>query len=131
MKIHTDTFTDVELWKASIAEDLNLRGVMFTDIEYYTSVVDDMDEDGIVWRFVGRYYQGTEGQNSYEAPILDAFVKSWMSCHHFILKLDGVYDQNTRSFPLAEEQAKLIIETIKVLFEEKETKASHKTEVSI
>jgi hypothetical protein len=129
MKIHTETFTDIELWKAAIIEKLSIRGVIFTDIEYYTSVVDDID-DGVEWRFVGRYYQGTEGQNSYEAPILDAFIKGWMNCYHFILKLDGIYDQATRSFPVAEEKANGYITEIKALFDEKENSITHK-EVSI
>jgi hypothetical protein len=132
MKIHTDTFTDVELWKASILDKLNIRGVTFTDIEYYTSVVDDIDDDGVAWRFMGRCYLGTEGQNSYEAPIVDAFIKSWMNCYHLILKLDGIYDQQTRSFPEAEEKAQGIITEIKALYEEKQnsTTLNHK-EVSI
>jgi hypothetical protein len=127
MKIYTETFTDAEQWRAAILDKLNIRGVSYTSVEYYVGRWFIMDGILIAARFPN---QSIPFEND-RVPMLDAFVRGHFSCSHFLLKLNGELHVETNSFPQAEEAAKKYIADIETLFEEKETKASHKTEVSV
>ena len=39
MKIHTETIVDPVAWKAAILDKLNIRGVIYTSVEYYTCLI--------------------------------------------------------------------------------------------
>ena len=80
---------------------------------------------------MGRYHQATKETPTVLVPVVEAFVKSWMNCYSFIMPLFSDYDPETNSFPQAEEKAKQYITDIETLYDEKETKTNHKTEVSI